>query len=92
MNIPAITSINDALKIYYNNSEIGNKEIKELFGSRSPTTISRLKSIVKEEMRERNVVSYGIYKINTRVAFDVWGINVTDLENRKKKMDKLKLS
>jgi hypothetical protein len=43
MNIPTITSIDNALKIYYNNAEIGNKEIIELFGRRSSATIARLK-------------------------------------------------
>jgi len=45
MYIPSITSIENALKIYYENAEIGNKEIKELFGVRSSTTISRLKKL-----------------------------------------------
>jgi pectin methylesterase-like acyl-CoA thioesterase len=32
MNIPQITGIDTALKIYYTHSEIGNKEIALLFG------------------------------------------------------------
>ena len=69
MNIPQITSINEALKIYYGYQEIGNKEISSLFGRLSSATMSRLKKNVKDEMIRRNIFSYGMYKINTEVAF-----------------------
>ena len=91
MNIPQITSINETLKIYYSNPEIGNKEIVSLFGRLSSATISRLKKSVKIEMDKRNILSYGLHKVNTGVAFDIWGIDVNDLEKRRKKLDDLKL-
>ena len=92
MNIPPITSIHNALTIYYNHSELGNKEINALFGQRSPTTACRLKRIAKDEMNNRDVPSYGANKVNTRVAYDVWGLDIEDLENRMKKMKELGLS
>jgi hypothetical protein len=91
MNIPRITSIDEALKIYYSNAEIGNKEIASLFGSLSSATITRLKKSVKVEMERRKILSYGMYKVNTGVAFDIWGIDVVDLEKRRKKLRELDL-
>jgi len=91
MNIPRITSIDEALKIYYSNAEIGNKEIISLFGRLSSATISRLKKTVKEEMNRRNTYSYGNYKVNTGIAFDIWGIDVVDLEKRRNKLRDLNL-
>ena len=91
MNIPKITSIENALKIYYNHSELGNKEIVELFGNRSTATIAKLKNAVKSEMLRKNICSYGMYKINTKIAFSVWGIDVNDLEKRLKKIKDLAL-
>ena len=91
MYIPAITGIDNALKIYYSNSEIGNKEIKELFGNLSSATISKLKHIVKDEMIKRDIFSYGMYKINTAIAYETWGIDVDDLERRMKKIKSLNL-
>ena len=91
MYIPTITSIENALKIYYENGEIGNKEIKYLFGSRSSATISRLKRLVRAEMIKRGMPSFNAYKVNTIIAFDVWGININDLENRRKKIKELSL-
>jgi len=89
--IPSIISIKDALKIYYENAEIGNKEIKCLFGNRSTATISRLKRHVKAEMIKRDMPTFSAYKVNTAIAYDVWGIDVIDLENRMKKIKELSL-
>ena len=91
VNIPDISGIENALRIYYKHSELGNKQITELFGNRSSATISRLKRAVKNEMAKRNVLSYGMNKVNTSVAYEVWGIDVTDLEKRMKKLKNLEL-
>ena len=91
MYIPTITSIDNALKIYYENGEIGNKEIKVLLNVRSSATISKLKKNVKSEMIKRDVPTFNAYKINTVIAYDVWGIDVVDLENRRKKIKELSL-
>ena len=91
MNIPTITGIEDALRVYYTNAELGNKEITALFGQRSTATVSRLKRMAKDEMTRRNVLSYGANKVNTPIAFEVWGIDVKDLERRKFKLDELSL-
>jgi hypothetical protein len=91
MNIPPITSIDAALMIYYTHSEIGNKEITALLGRLSSATVARLKTAVKVEMDKKNILTYGLYKVNTAVAFEVWGINVADLEERRKKLKELSL-
>ena len=91
MNIPQITSIDNALRIYYHYAEIGNKEIADLFGKRSSATILRLKKMAKTQMSEKGVLSYGANKVNTEVAFEVWGIDIKDLEKRKKKIRELDL-
>ena len=91
MNIPPITSIDNALQIFYKHSEIGNKEINVLFGKLSSATMSRLKKTVKKEMDSSNTFSYGLYKVNTKIAYCVWGIDVPDLEKRRKKLKDLEL-
>ena len=91
MNIPPITSIENALRTYYSHSEIGNKEIAALFGRLSTATVAKLKKVAKDEMTKRGVYSYGMYKVNTAIAFEVWGIDVADLEKRMKKLKELKL-
>ena len=91
MNIPQIASIENALRIYYSHSQLGNKEIKSLFGKNSSNTIARLKRYVRDEMMKRNIPSFGINNVNTAVAFDVWGIDVNDLEKRMQKIKELGL-
>ena len=91
VNIPPITSIENALRLYYSHSELGNKEIAALFGRLSSATVSRLKKAVKDEMYKRDVLSYGANKINTAVAFSIWGLDVSDLERRMKKLKDLNL-
>ena len=91
MYIPCITSIENALKIYYENAEMGNKEIKCLFGNRSSATISRLKKLVRAEMIKRSVPTFNAYKVNTVIAYDAWGIDINDLENRRNKIKELAL-
>ena len=91
MYIPTIISLEKALRIYYENAEIGNKEIINLFGNKSTATISRLKKLVKAEMTKRNVPTYSANKVNTEVAFNVWGIDIEDLEKRRNKLKELSL-
>ena len=91
MYIPSIISIEKALKIFYENGELGNKEIVSLFGNRSSATISRLKRLAKAEMIKREVPTFNANKVNTVIAYDVWGIDVVDLENRMKKIKELAL-
>ena len=91
MYIPSITNIENALKVFYENGEIGNKEIQCLFGNRSSATVSRLKRLVKTEMIKRGTPIFNADKVNTVVAYEVWGIDVVDLENRMKKIKELSL-
>ena len=91
MYIPTITNIENALKVYYENAEIGNKEIKFLFGHRSSATIAKLKRLVKVEMIKRAMPTFNAYKVNTAIAYDVWGIDIADLEHRMKKLKELSL-
>jgi len=91
VNIPPITSIDKALTIYYSHSELGNKEISALFGKVSSATLAKLKRAVKTEMCNRDTYSYGMYKVNTIIAYDVWGLDVADLEKRRSKLKELNL-
>lgn len=86
-----IKNIDTALRIYYTYPELTSKEINELFGKLAPSTITRYKSIVKTEQRKREVRTNMSNSINTQVAYDVWGIDVNDLEKRRSKLIKLGL-
>lgn len=91
MNTPQITNIDTALAIYYKYPEMCNKHILALFGNHSTATINSLKQRVKAEMIARGVHSHSAYSVNTKIAFEVWGIDVIDLEKRRTKLKKLGL-
>jgi hypothetical protein len=91
INIPQITDISTVIKTYYLFPEIGNKEIKLIFGNKSSATVSKLKKLAKKSMYENNVLTHGLYKVNTESAYRAWGIDIKDLEKRMKKLHELNL-
>lgn len=74
-----------AVRLYYEKSEITNNDIKELFGAGSTLT-AKLKKAVLQEMAKRDVKSWLPYSVNTKIAFEVWGLDIDDYEKRLKKL------
>jgi len=91
MNIPQLTDIDIAIKIYYLFPEIGSKEIAQLFRKHSKSTINRLKKLAQKYMVAESVYTHGMYKINTECAYKAWGIDIEDLEKRRDKLQKLRV-
>ena len=91
VRIPQITSLETAIKLYYENIEIGNQEIKMLFGSISSATVCKLKNLAKEKMLENNVPSWNALNVNTKTAYKAWGLDIDDLEFRYNKLKELNL-
>ena len=93
MYIPKLRSVAGAIRIYYENIELSNKEIQELFESRqgkkiSGSTIVKLKFEVQKIAAERIVPVWDKGCVNTKLAFEVWGLDIDDLEKRYKKLKK----
>ena len=91
MNIPQITDIETALRIFYQYPEIGTREMLLLFTQRSKSTINRLKRLAQKQMLDDKVHTRGMYKVNTKSAYKAWGIDIEDLENRRNKLLELGL-
>lgn len=91
VRIPIITSIENAIFIYYSRIEIGNKDITELFGNLSSATISRLKRKAREQMAIDGVKSWTGYGVSTESAYRAWNLDINDLERRYAKLKELKL-
>lgn len=95
MHIPKLRDVGLAIKIYYENIELSNKELKELFVSRrgeniSSATLVKLKKAVLEEAAKRNMLMWEKGCVNTKLAYEVWGLEINDLEKRWAKLQKLK--
>lgn len=80
-----------ALMAYYGTGYIGNKEIGEIFGTKTPSTIYNLKKPVLEAEKEQNAPIVVPHHVNAKLAFSVWGIDVSELERNRKKLNELNL-
>lgn len=88
IRVPVIVSVERAVWIYNNCPYMGNNEIEQLFGKMSSQKRVKLKNIVFDEMDERGMTRYNNTTVNTDVAFEVWGLNIADLERRYSKLRK----
>ena len=89
--VPRITDLATAIKVYYENIELGSAEIRELFGDISNGKVTNLKNAVLKVMSERGIVHFGYRTVNTQVAYEVWGLKIEDLERRFKALQKLNI-
>ena len=80
--------IKTAVQIYYTKPEIVTDDIRKLF-SVGKSKAQRMKNEIREVMAEKGVKVWLPHSVNTEVAFEVWGLNITDLEARLKKLQRL---
>lgn len=90
VHIPQPLDIATALEIYYSYSEIGNAEIRRLFGKLSNSTVVKLKRLAQEKMVELEKPVYNALSVNTEVAYEVWGLDIKKMETNYKKLMRLK--
>ncbi len=92
VRIPKIADVETAVRIFYENIEIGNEEIMTLFPGISRATARKLKGIVQEKMLEDEIPVFNALSVNTRVAYPMWGLDINELEGRLIKLRRLKLT
>lgn len=79
-----------ALRIYHTHrNAIGSEQIRELFGVKSSSTIARIKKEVRQKQIEEGIKVWDPRTIDTDTAFEVWGLDVKELEKSYKKMTAL---
>lgn len=77
-----------ALQYYYNYTEIGNAEIKQLFSCGDSTAI-KLKKQAQKEMSKNTTKTWNPKSVDTICAYRAWGIDVKRLEEMVTKQKKL---
>ena len=88
----AIQDIDAAIIIYYTKTEIGNKEIRDLFGEVGNQTCMKYKRLAKAVMAERGVKTFSPYAVDTEAAYEAWGIDIAKLERNRARLMKLGLT
>ena len=90
MKFKRIKDIPTAIRIYYMYPEIGNAEMKMLFGEdTSSSTLSKYKAAVRDKQVELEKKTASANTVITEIAYEVWGIDIRDLERRMKKLQQL---
>lgn len=82
--------IETAVRFYYEKPELTNADIKELFGAGNNKVIN-MKKQVKKAMAEKGAKSWLPRSVNTKIAYEIWGMDIADYEERLNKIRRLKL-
>lgn len=89
VRIPQIKDIRAAIELYWSKTEIGTSDIAALFGVNRERA-GKLKGVARELMNERKTINYNAMYVNTEIAYEAWGLQISDLERRFAKLQKLK--
>ena len=85
-----LPDIRTAIELYYTKVELSSDDICRLFGVGS-SGATKLKRPALELMAQRKVHCWLPHAVNTKLAYEAWGIDVKDYEERLAKLRKLKL-
>lgn len=89
VRIPQIRSVESAVRLYYTKTELSCNDIKELFDVHSSATVTKLKALAREQMTSEKISAWDSRNVNTAAAYKSWGLNISDLEQRLKKLREL---
>lgn len=88
MNIPNISSVEYAVRLYYSRPWLCNKDIAELFGGICGATIAKLKKLAYAVSTEEQHMLYNNKTVITEDAYKAWGLDIAALERRLNKLRK----
>lgn len=87
VRIPQIASVETAIRIYYEHSELSSADIVELFGSNTKKSrVTKLKNKAREISVQNGTQIWNAQNVNTADAFAAWGLDIADLERRAQKL------
>lgn len=90
VRIPQLCSVENAVRLYYEKSELTSADIKRLFDIHSSATVTKLKALAREKMIEEKIPARDSRNVNTAMAYKAWGLDISDLEQRLKKLRELR--
>lgn len=89
VRIPEISSLETAIRLYWEKIELSTKDIKELFQPVGSAKVVLLKEAARKKMAENKTPSWNASKVNTEDAYMAWGLKIDDLERRYNKLKKM---
>ena len=91
LNVPPIRDQKAALSLYYVKGYLNQNDAKKIFGEMSEYKFWNLTKPVRGAMEELGIPPAAKGYINAKVAFEVWGIDIKELEQDFKKAMELGL-
>lgn len=88
VRVPRIASVEKAVEIYLSKPYLGNAELRELFGKIGSTTCVKLKDMARCVMEERGLMTYNATTVNTKAAYDAWGLDIAELKKNYRELQK----
>lgn len=86
VRIPQVQDIENAVRIYYERIELSSADIESIFGKLAHSTVAKLKTVARAVSTEKGTPIWNARNVNTEDAFKAWGLDITDLEMREKKL------
>lgn len=76
-----VKDIATAVDLYYTYPELGTAEVCLLFGC-SKSSAARLKTKARDIQSKKEIITFSSANVNTKCAYEAWGIDIADLEKR----------
>ncbi len=91
VRVPQPVSTETAIQLYYSKTELSNKDIAILFGKIGSARITKLKNLAEKKRKDAQVQLWNAFNVNTKIAYQAWGIDIDELERRYNRLKKLGL-
>ena len=85
-NMAAAADISKAVELYYSRAQLDSDDVSDLFGGVSRSTVCHLKQKARNLMKEKGLPIWDSKHVETKAAFEAWGLDIEDLEKRFKKL------
>ena len=84
-------NIEKAIEFYYSKLELTTKDIAALFSCSEPAALVRKKVVMAESVkRDPRPLVFEAKNVNTEFAFEQWGLDIKEMEEKYKKLQKFK--
>ena len=90
VRVPQVKDLEAAIRMFYEKSAFGNKDIMEMFGV-SASTADRLKKLARMQEEEEGIQCRNTRFVNPDAAFRAWSLDIGRMEASLKRLRELKI-
>ncbi len=84
-------NIEVAIEFYYSKFELTTMDIAKIFSCSRSAALARKRAVMAESVKQKpRPLVFDPKNVNTEFAFEQWGLDVKDMEEKYKKLQKFK--